>query len=65
MASEGSDGDAQDPRITARLAEILAQAPILLDRLSATARAGTSPGERPETFLATGRVPMQSFAFGY
>lgn len=43
MTAEGSDGDTQDPRITARLAQILAQAPIMLDRLGATARAGTSP----------------------
>jgi hypothetical protein len=44
MTLVGSDGEAQDPRITARLAEILAQAPILFDHLGAVARAGVSPG---------------------
>jgi hypothetical protein len=39
---EGPDGDRQDPRSTARLAEILAQAPILFDRLNAVALAGAS-----------------------
>ena len=44
VTPEGSDGDTQDPLITARLAEILAQAPILFDRVGAVARAGASPG---------------------
>ena len=43
MTLEGSDRDGQDPRITARLAEILAQAPILFDRLNAVALAAASP----------------------
>ena len=42
--TDGSDGDTQDPRITARLAEVLARAPILFDRVGATARAGALPG---------------------
>ncbi len=49
MASEGFDGDTQDPRITSRLAEILAQALVLFDRLTATARAGALPGSEAAT----------------
>jgi hypothetical protein len=37
-------GDNQDPRITAKLAETLAQAPVLFDRLTATSRDGAQPG---------------------
>jgi hypothetical protein len=44
MATDGSEGDTQDPQITARLAETLARAPVLFDRLAATARAGITPG---------------------
>lgn len=44
MTAEGSDGETQDPRITARLAEALVQAPILFDRLRAVAQSGVSPG---------------------
>lgn len=43
MAPDWSDVERQDPRISARLAETLARAPILFDRLGATARAGASP----------------------
>lgn len=46
MANEGSDGDTQDPQITARLAQILARAPVLFDRLGAAARAGIAPGSQ-------------------
>lgn len=44
MAAEGSDEDSQDPATTARLVEVLAQAPVLFDRLHTTAQAGASPG---------------------
>jgi hypothetical protein len=37
-------GDNQDPRISAKLAEVLSQAPVLFDRLAATSRAGAHPG---------------------
>ena len=39
-------GDTQDPLITANLAEILAEAPALFDRLGDAARAGVSPESR-------------------
>lgn len=42
--TDGAAGDNQDPRITAQLAEALAQAPILFNRLTATSRAGAQPG---------------------
>lgn len=44
MSTDGSDSDTQDPQITARLAQVLARAPLLHDRLGATARAGIAPG---------------------
>ena len=44
VAARDSDDDNQDPRITAKLAEILAQAPVLFDRLTATSRAGARAG---------------------
>jgi hypothetical protein len=43
MATDAPDGDTQDPQITARLAELLARAPVLFDRLGATAQAGIAP----------------------
>jgi hypothetical protein len=42
-------GDNQDPRITAKLVEVLGQAPVLFDRLSATSRAGAQPGSNAAT----------------
>lgn len=44
MATDDSDPDTQDPMITARLAQVLAKAPILFDHLGATARVGIVPG---------------------
>jgi len=44
MMTDDSEGDTQDPQITARLAQTLAQAPTLFDRLGVTARAGVAPG---------------------
>lgn len=44
MADDDRHGDTQDPQITAKLAQILANAPILFDRLGATARAGIVAG---------------------
>lgn len=43
-SGEAVAGDNQDPRITAKLAETLAQAPLLFDRLTATSRAGGQTG---------------------
>jgi hypothetical protein len=42
-------GDNQDPRITAKLAEVLAQAPVLFDRLTSTSWAGAQPGSLAAT----------------
>jgi hypothetical protein len=44
MATDDTDRDTQDPLVSAKLAQILANAPILFDRLGATARAGIAPG---------------------
>lgn len=45
MTSDATtDDDSQDPAITARLAQALAQAPVLFDRLHATAKAGAASG---------------------
>lgn len=44
VTASGSAGDTQDPLVTAKLAEVLAQAPVLFDRLTATSRAGAQPG---------------------
>lgn len=44
IAAEGSTRDNQDPLITAKLAETLARAPVLSDRLTATSRAGAQAG---------------------
>lgn len=44
MATDDSDGDIQDPQVTAKLAQILANAGVLFDRLGATARAGIASG---------------------
>lgn len=46
MVTLDGSGDTQDPRITARLAEILGEAPPLFDRLGDAARAGVSPESR-------------------
>jgi hypothetical protein len=48
-SDEGISGDNQDPRITAKLAETLAQAPILFDRLTATSRDGAQDGSAAAT----------------
>jgi hypothetical protein len=48
-SDEGIASDNQDPRITAKLAETLAQAPILFDRLTATSRAGAQAGSDAAT----------------
>lgn len=42
-------GDNQDPRITAKLVEVLSQAPVLFDRLTSTSRAGAKPGSAAAT----------------
>jgi hypothetical protein len=44
VAASGSAGDTQDPLVTAKLAEVLAQAPTLFYRLTATSRAGAQAG---------------------
>ncbi len=45
----GVRSDTQDPRITAQLAEALARAPLLFDRLTATSRAGAEIGSDAAT----------------
>ena len=46
VATEGVDSASQDPLITARLAEVLAPAPMLFDRLGVLARAAGVPGSK-------------------
>jgi len=53
VAASISAGDTQDPLVTAKLAEVLAQAPVLFDRLTATSRAGAQPGSDAATDEAT------------
>ena len=52
-ASASADDTQQDPLVTAKLGEVLAQAPVLFDRLTATSRAGAQPGSDAATDEAT------------
>lgn len=46
MTADSFDGETQDPSITAKLAELLSQAPALFGRLGAVARRGVLRGSR-------------------